>query len=142
MHAWRSRCTWRRETGGSPSPGPPLTALAASEGREDRLLACLGDPILRRCLGAPKEQSRSQHERWRVGWTYHINQSALEWGRWKKGGPPGLSLCGNFLRRKGWAHLTFRFFPAEGIHPFDCFLSSLPTEGHKLSLEKPTDVGG
>ena len=57
-------------------------------------------------------------------------------------GPPGLSLCGNFLRRKGWAHLTFRFFPAEGIHPFDCFLSSLPTEGHKLSLEKPTDVGG
>lgn len=48
-----------------------------------------------------------------------------------------------FLReKKGWSYLTFRFFPAEGIHPFDCFFLSLPAEGHKLSLEKPTDVGG
>lgn len=39
---------------------PPLTALAAQRGSgEDRFLACLGASILHRCLGAPKEQSRS-----------------------------------------------------------------------------------
>lgn len=43
---------------------------------------------------------------------------------------------------KGWSHLTFSFFPAEGMPPFDCFLSSLPAEGLKLSLEKPTVVAG
>lgn len=59
-----------------------------------------------------------------------------------KGGPLGPSLCGNSLWKKGWSHLTFSFFPAEGMHPFDCFLSSLPAEGLKLSLEKPTDVVG
>lgn len=60
----------------------PLTALAAQRGSgEDRFLACLGASILHRCLGAPKEQSRSWYKTWRDGWTYHINQSALEWGR-------------------------------------------------------------
>lgn len=55
-----------------------------------------------------------------------------------KGGLLGPSLCGNPLWIKGWSHLTFSFFPAEGMHPFDCILSSLPAEGLKLSLEKPT----
>lgn len=49
--------------------------------------------------------------------------------------------CVVFLAEKGLVPVDLQSLPSRR-GPFDRFPSSLPAEGHKLSLEKPTDVGG
>lgn len=102
-----------RREGLPPGPFPHCTGRFRSEDRGGQAPSLPRSPHPLQMSAPPKEQSRSWHRKWRVGWTYHVNQSALEWGSCRVG--PWASPVWYSLQKKGWSQLTFRVFPAEGV---------------------------